>query len=227
MTPDLATDSRLIARHIATRGVTRLPPAEASAPDADADYEMTIRIRNGRIMAAMRRAGIKSQRELARLAGAGVQRLNGIINMRHPALLTNGAWAPAVLAISNVLGCTPDSLFTERQKTRVLATNKVVRPISEAEVDSILAARDGPSPEEVVFAEDRRRLIEAALSTIPPRNAEVIRRRFGLVPGTEPRTLDDVANEMQVTREGVRQIETKSLRLLKHPSRSDPLKDAL
>ena len=72
-------DTDDIAKYIARRGVTRCPPAEAAALDIeDGDYEMTIRVRNGRIMAAMRRAGIKSQSQLASLAGITFSSLNTI-----------------------------------------------------------------------------------------------------------------------------------------------------
>ena len=64
------------------------------------------------------------------------------------------------------------------------------------------------------------------LATLTPREAKVLRLRFGLEDG-RPRTLEEVGKEFDVTRERIRQIEAKALRKLRHPSRSRKLKDYL
>ncbi len=69
-----------------------------------------------------------------------------------------------------------------------------------------------------------REELDAVLSTLTPREARVLRLRFGLIDGRQ-RTLEEVGKEFNVTRERIRQIEAKALRKLKHPSRSRKLKD--
>ena len=64
------------------------------------------------------------------------------------------------------------------------------------------------------------------LETLTPREASVLRLRFGLEDG-RPRTLEEVGKEFNVTRERIRQIEAKALRKLRHPTRSKKLKDFL
>ena len=64
------------------------------------------------------------------------------------------------------------------------------------------------------------------LQTLTPREAKVLRLRFGLEDG-RPRTLEEVGKEFNVTRERIRQIEAKALRKLRHPSRSKKLRDFL
>lgn len=64
------------------------------------------------------------------------------------------------------------------------------------------------------------------LGTLNERERKVLELRFGLTDGT-PRTLEEVGKEFDVTRERIRQIEAKALRKLKHPSRSQKLKDFL
>ncbi len=71
----------------------------------------------------------------------------------------------------------------------------------------------------------REQLVEV-LSTLTPREEQVLRLRFGLDDG-HPRTLEEVGKEFDVTRERIRQIESKALRKLRHPSRSKKLKDFL
>jgi RNA polymerase primary sigma factor len=71
----------------------------------------------------------------------------------------------------------------------------------------------------------REQLVEV-LDTLTPREAKVLELRFGLRDGRQ-RTLEEVGKEFDVTRERIRQIESKALRKLRHPSRSRKLKDFL
>lgn len=66
--------------------------------------------------------------------------------------------------------------------------------------------------------------LDDVMDTLTPREARVIKLRFGLIDG-RMRTLEEVGQEFQVTRERIRQIEAKAIRKLKHPSRSKRLKD--
>ena len=71
----------------------------------------------------------------------------------------------------------------------------------------------------------REQLVDV-LKTLTPREETVLRMRFGLEDG-QPKTLEEVGKEFNVTRERIRQIEAKALRKLRHPSRSKKLKDFL
>ena len=71
-----------------------------------------------------------------------------------------------------------------------------------------------------------REQLEDVLATLTPREEEVLRMRFGLRDG-KPHTLEEVGKEFDVTRERIRQIESKALRKLRHPSRSKKLRDFL
>jgi RNA polymerase primary sigma factor len=68
--------------------------------------------------------------------------------------------------------------------------------------------------------------LESVLHTLSDREKKVIELRFGLMDGT-PRTLEEVGKEFGVTRERIRQIESKTLSKLRHPSRSQKLRDYL
>ena len=71
-----------------------------------------------------------------------------------------------------------------------------------------------------------REQLEEVLGTLTDREQEVLRMRFGLRDG-KPHTLEEVGKEFDVTREHIRQIESKALRKLRHPSRSKKLRDFL
>mgnify|MGYP003694596167 CR=1 FL=1 len=64
------------------------------------------------------------------------------------------------------------------------------------------------------------------LDTLTPREAKVLRMRFGIEMNTD-HTLEEVGKQFDVTRERIRQIEAKALRKLRHPSRSEKLRSFL
>ncbi|MDQ3824763.1 MAG: RNA polymerase sigma factor [Actinomycetota bacterium] len=68
--------------------------------------------------------------------------------------------------------------------------------------------------------------LRSALATLSEREASIVRLRYGLIDG-RPRTLEEISHVHGVTRERIRQIETKTMSKLRHPSRSQPLRDYL
>ena len=80
------------------------------------------------------------------------------------------------------------------------------------------------SPEEYATNEILKEEIQSVLSTLQPREQQVLELRFGLIDGT-CYTLEEVGKRFNVTRERIRQIEAKALRKLRHPSRAKKLKD--
>ena len=84
-----------------------------------------------------------------------------------------------------------------------------------------------PSPEEVVDLNLLRERVREVLDTLSPRIRLVLELRFGLDEEGRPRILEEVAAHLGVTKERIRQIESKALRLLRHPSRSRRLRDFL
>ena len=93
----------------------------------------------------------------------------------------------------------------------------------DAHLGDFLEDVGGVSPAEAMVAVDLKRQTAIVLSTLNPREASIIKMRFGLEDGTE-RTLEEVGENFQVTRERIRQIEAKALRKLRHPSRSRRLR---
>ena len=83
---------------------------------------------------------------------------------------------------------------------------------------------ESPAPHDSAAYTLLKEQLEDVMSTLTPREAKVLKLRFGLEDG-KARTLEEVGREFQVTRERIRQIEAKALRKLRHPSRSKRLKD--
>ncbi|NLT95280.1 MAG: RNA polymerase sigma factor RpoD [Clostridia bacterium] len=102
-------------------------------------------------------------------------------------------------------------------------------PIGEEEdshLGDFIEDEDALAPAEAASYTLLKEQLEGVLDTLTPREEKVLRLRFGLDDGRS-RTLEEVGQEFGVTRERIRQIESKALRKLRHPSRSRKLKDYL
>ena len=82
------------------------------------------------------------------------------------------------------------------------------------------------APSDAALHASMRNVVKDVLDSLTPREAKVLRMRFGVEMSTD-HTLEEVGKQFDVTRERIRQIEAKALRKLRHPSRSDKLKSFL
>ena len=103
-------------------------------------------------------------------------------------------------------------------------------PINDDEEDSELGMfiedQMTPTPIQSTYSNLLREKVQEVLDTLPPREARILRLRFGLENG-RAYTLEEVGQKFGLTRERIRQIESKALRRLRHPRRSRQLKDYL
>ncbi len=131
---------------------------------------------------------------------------------------------------------TPEELAKELDMTveKVTEIQKIAQdpvsletPIGEEDdshLGDFIQDDDSPAPQDVAAYTLLREQLDEVMLTLTPREAKVLRLRFGLDDG-KARTLEEVGREFEVTRERIRQIEAKALRKLRHPSRSKKLKD--
>jgi RNA polymerase primary sigma factor len=96
----------------------------------------------------------------------------------------------------------------------------------DSRLGEFIEDKSSPSPEEAVIHSNLREQIERALDSLTPREAEVLKLRFGLMDGKE-HTLEEVGEVFKVTRERIRQIEAKALRKLESFSKSGKLRSFL
>jgi RNA polymerase primary sigma factor len=97
-------------------------------------------------------------------------------------------------------------------------------PIGEdSELGDFLQDKGAESPNETLISQDLTNQVERALATLSPKEKEILRLRFGIGDEGE-HTLEEVGRRFSVTRERIRQIETKALRKLRHPLRGRALR---
>lgn len=85
---------------------------------------------------------------------------------------------------------------------------------------------DKYNPVEEIFKEEKNKAINNILDTLTPREKIVLRDHLGLL-GAKPKTLSEIGDAMNITRERTRQIEIKALRKLRHPGRANILKQVM
>lgn len=134
---------------------------------------------------------------------------------------------PTPQELSAELGIEVEKIETALDMSQMISSLDV--PIGEDEetsVGDLIADPHLENPLKKLTEECNKEIIEAVLSTLTTREADVLRRRFGLETG-EPQTLEEIGQSYGVTRERIRQIETKAMRKMRNPMRVKILKEAL
>lgn len=134
---------------------------------------------------------------------------------------------PTSQELSTELSIEIEKIETALDMSQMISSLDV--PIGEDEetsVGDLIADPHLENPLKKLTEECNKEIIEAVLSTLTPREADVLRRRFGLETG-EPQTLEEIGQSYGVTRERIRQIETKAMRKMRNPMRVKVLKEAL
>ncbi len=109
---------------------------------------------------------------------------------------------------------------------RPLSLERPVGEEEDSELGSFIEDDNTPTPTESTYDNLLREKVEEVLSTLTPREARILRLRFGLQNGRSY-TLEEVGQKFGLTRERIRQIEGRALRRLRHPRRSRQLRDYL
>jgi RNA polymerase primary sigma factor len=102
-------------------------------------------------------------------------------------------------------------------------------PIGDEEdshLGDFIEDKNAINPIDAAIHSNLQDIIRRVLESLPPREERVLRMRFGIGLGTD-HTLEEVGHQFSVTRERIRQIESKALRKIKHPSRSRRLRSFL
>lgn len=171
---------------------------------------------------------IADQARVVRLPVHVVEKLNSIERLKED-LIADYGLAPTDAEIADVLELTKDELDKFLTMTRpALSLDQLAEPTQNNEhwdPDTLITIGE-TIDEEFTFGLLQNEIQRWLDEDFHPREAAVIRARFGLGDG-RPKTLDEIGLEFGVTRERIRQIESKAISKLRHPKRSQVLKDYL
>ena len=130
-----------------------------------------------------------------------------------------------------IFGVKEVGLSVDRVKQVIKITKEPVSldaPIGnddDGKVGDIITDENNTTPIDDIMKEDLKNQIDQILSQLNEREQAVIRMRYGLLPDESDRTLEEIGNELDVTRERVRQIESSAIKKLKHPKVGKNLKN--
>lgn len=167
---------------------------------------------------------IADQARTIRIPVHMVETINKVARASHQLVQELGR-EPSAVEIADYLGI-PLSKVEEIMKLsqEPISLETPVGEEDDSHLGDFIQDSDVSEPMEAAAASSLREQLEKALSTLTEREEKVLRLRFGFEDG-KTHTLEEVGKEFNVTRERVRQIESKALRRLRHPSKSKPLKD--
>ena len=197
------------------------------------EYRIKVTVRNNLILNAIESAGYKNVSDFCRAVGLPKTALTELIAMRKPPLNQSGEFSEHAKALMDELCVAPTDLWTSEQLTLKLKRNSAQRDVSSEgmraalgmHAEELLELMKPDAPDEAVLKHEMVKLVEEQLESLSPRQALILRMRYGI--GCEEHTFDEIGEKFDLTRERIRQIEAKALRLLKHPKRSDTLRQLL
>ena len=150
-----------------------------------------------------------------------IRKMNGVIRDFH----TEHGREPTNEELAAITGFTTEKIKKMKElDNRVTSLDIEIGEEKDTTIGDLIEDESIETPESIAEKNELRETIYSVLNTLTEREAEVIRKRFGLDDG-EPQTLKEVGDSLGVTRERVRQIENKALRKLRNPRRKTKLKE--
>ena len=161
---------------------------------------------------------IADQARTIRIPVHMVETINKLGRVSRNLLQTLGR-EPSAAEIAEKMGITEDKIAQDP-----VSLEKPIGEEEDSHLGDFIEDNSSVSPAEKAEAAMLREHLLQVLSTLTPREQEVLIMRYG-IKDSRPKTLEEVGKEFNVTRERIRQIEAKALRKLRHPNRQKKLKD--
>lgn len=193
------------------------------------EYRIKVSVRNNLILKAIEDFGYTSVTKFCAENDLKVGNINALISFKVRPIGQDGNFSKHAQALMEVLGAAPTDLWTAEQLELRLPKNSAQKTIGQRALDKLLGMDNGElvaieTPDEKLSKREGKVLIVNTLESLyNEREQYVIVNRFGL--GCEEKTLDELSEELDVTRERVRQIEAKALRKLRRHGIASKLKE--
>jgi RNA polymerase sigma factor (sigma-70 family) len=195
------------------------------------EFNLKVTVRNNLVLTAINNSGYTNLAKFAKDNRLSLGLLYDTINLKRPPMLQTGEFSPFAMKLMETLGACPTDLWTNEQLTMKLKRNTSYRELGTEELQKCLqsSARSLIGLdycEQEAEEQEAEEIIEGMVDSLTPREARVLRLRFGL-DGEDEHTLEEIAEKIGFTRERVRQVEAKALRKMRNPSRSKILQELL
>lgn len=177
----------------------------------------------------IRQAILQALAEQARIVKLPLNKIGSInkVNRAFTELEQRFEREPSVDELSEVLELAPNDIKEAlKSSSRHVSMDAPLTQDEDSNLYDVLLTNETPSPDRGLLNDSLRKEIERALATLTIREAAIIRLYFGL-NGKHPHTLEEIGEELDLTRERVRQIKEKAIKRLKQATRSKVLKSYL
>jgi RNA polymerase sigma factor (sigma-70 family) len=191
------------------------------------EYRFQIKIRNNVVLKRIEELGFDSIPEFCRAKKLGYNLVTEIINFKRPFYTKQGAITLHISKLADALSLLPDHIYPPERRSRPLASNTYNIEANKNDLMQIAGSlrMDALPPDDRKMLDDFQPTLSQIMDEcLSPRYRDVLERRFGLLTGREE-TLYEIASDMGVTPDRIRQLEAVAIRKLKHPDRSKRLRE--
>ncbi len=192
------------------------------------EYRVDIKVRNNLILTKIEQLGFSSPYDFCKSTNISYVSLLRFLNMKESIFDKYGKIKYSIHKLCETLKCIPEEIFSANQMEASLKDNKRSVQMGEAEVKFLMEQTNHQKLLEDQYQEKQlSSTIEDVLNTLPDREKMVIQMRRGLGDYGHEHTFIEIGKVMNITPARVRQVEERALRRLRHPMRSNRLKEFL
>ena len=184
------------------------------------DYRVEVKVKNNYLFSMMKSYGIANVPQLNKATGVSLNTLYAYLNLTKTPYTKTGALSAPVQTLCSFFSCAVDDLFPPQHIENPLEKNAGVIEANMTELVSSNLLGGGTDPLELLEKQDTTALVNSALEKLNRRERMIIEARFGLGE-EEEKTLQQLAEVLDVSATRVREIEAKALRKLRHPHATD------
>lgn len=190
------------------------------------DYELELKVKNGRFLQTMRELGYGSIPKLSKACGIGYTTLLDMANIKSPALSANGEIRPSVVELMEFFGCQLTDIYPEKHLYEAMEKNTFIADVSAADIGMICGGASHTSDplelleQEESFEDNLSEFLDHLGVHMTIRERRVLESRYG-----DNKSLTECAEELGVSRERIRQIECKGLRRLRRRDNKELIMD--
>lgn len=182
-----------------------------------ADYRITVKVRNARILEEIKKSGHRPGEKFAKLIGLSYKIFLDYIDCKRGPFDEDENLRPCAEKFCIFFNKLPNDLWSSKQRTP-LPKSKVEQDIDEVSIEAFLTApSEKPGLLENMVQVETIKAISEVIDSLPKQKAEVVRLLYGI--GCKEQTVQEIADSLGVSRSRIDQINRSALRSLRHPSR--------
>lgn len=181
------------------------------------DYRIEVKVKNNFLLSKIESAGFDSVAQFCKANKFCASHVGKFANLKEIPINSRGKWNNIVLKMATALNCLPEDLFPPQHLRTALKKNKASFEAGIEEVAGFLTGsqEDARPALEHILTDEAFDTISDCLKRLSSREERVLRMRYGLTPDGEEKTLQEVGELFDVSREQIRIIEARAMRKMR------------